>query len=138
MIEAHNSIFNYDLISLCETSLRESIEIPDSLLNEYIVSEIVSSKLEKEIDRLNQYHRRSNIVVRNVFLPEKEINKDLDNEIITMISKDLNLLNVFPDIDKLHHIGKIKERNGKFLFAFNSIANLNELLREMGMDEDLN
>ena len=35
LIEAHNSIFNYDLISLCETSLSESIEIPDPLLNDY-------------------------------------------------------------------------------------------------------
>ena len=35
LIEAHNSLFNYDLISLCETSLNESVEIPDPLLNEY-------------------------------------------------------------------------------------------------------
>ena len=35
LIEAHNSVFNYDLISLCETSLNESIEIPDPLLNDY-------------------------------------------------------------------------------------------------------
>ena len=35
LIEAHNSIFNYDLISLCETSISESIEIPDPLLNDY-------------------------------------------------------------------------------------------------------
>ena len=35
LIEAHNSLFNYDLISLCETSLTSSIEIPDPLLNEY-------------------------------------------------------------------------------------------------------
>ena len=35
LIEAHNSIFNYDLISLCETSLNKSTEIPGSLLNDY-------------------------------------------------------------------------------------------------------
>ena len=35
LIEAHNSILNYDLMSLCETSLNESTEIPDSLLNDY-------------------------------------------------------------------------------------------------------
>ena len=35
LIEAHNSIFDYDLISLCETSLKDSIEIPDPLLNDY-------------------------------------------------------------------------------------------------------
>ena len=35
LIEAYNSIFNYDLISLCETSLNNSTEIPDQLLNDY-------------------------------------------------------------------------------------------------------
>ena len=34
-IEAHNSIFNYDLISICETSLNDSVELPESLLNDY-------------------------------------------------------------------------------------------------------
>ena len=34
-IEAHNTLFNYDLISICETSLNDSIEIPDPLLNNY-------------------------------------------------------------------------------------------------------
>ena len=35
LIEVHNSIFNYDLISICETSLNDSVELPESLLNEY-------------------------------------------------------------------------------------------------------
>ena len=35
LIEAHNSIFNYDLISICETSLNDSVELPDTLLNDY-------------------------------------------------------------------------------------------------------
>ena len=35
LIEAHNSIFNYDLISICETSLNDSVELPESLLNDY-------------------------------------------------------------------------------------------------------
>ena len=35
LIEAHNSIFNYDLISICETSLNDSVELPDTLLNNY-------------------------------------------------------------------------------------------------------
>ena len=34
-IEAHNPIFNYDLISICETSLNDSVELPETLLNEY-------------------------------------------------------------------------------------------------------
>ena len=35
LIEAHNSIINYDLISICETSLNDSVELPKTLLNEY-------------------------------------------------------------------------------------------------------
>ena len=35
LLEAHNSNFNYDLISICETSLNDSVELPDILLNDY-------------------------------------------------------------------------------------------------------
>ena len=35
LIDAHNSIFNYDLISVCETNINDSIEIPETLLNDY-------------------------------------------------------------------------------------------------------
>ena len=35
LIEAHNSIFNYDLISICETSLNDSVELPETLLDVY-------------------------------------------------------------------------------------------------------
>ena len=33
LIEAHNALFNYDLISICETSLNDSI--PETLINDY-------------------------------------------------------------------------------------------------------
>ena len=36
LIEAHNSIFNYDFISICETSLNDSVELPETLLDDYI------------------------------------------------------------------------------------------------------
>ena len=35
LIEAHNSLFNYDLISICETCLNDSAELPETLLEEY-------------------------------------------------------------------------------------------------------
>ena len=35
LIEAHNAIFDYDLISVCETNLNDAIEIPEPLLNDY-------------------------------------------------------------------------------------------------------
>ena len=34
LIEAHNLIFNSDLISKCKTSLNDSIKLPDILLND--------------------------------------------------------------------------------------------------------
>ena len=34
-IEAHNILCNYVLVSICETSLNDSIKIPDPLLNDY-------------------------------------------------------------------------------------------------------
>ena len=36
LIEAHNSIFNYNLISVCETNLNDSVSLPETLLNDYI------------------------------------------------------------------------------------------------------
>ena len=36
LIEAHHSIFIYDLISICETSLNDSVELPETLLNDYM------------------------------------------------------------------------------------------------------
>ena len=35
LIEAHNTLFNYDLISICETSLNDSVELPETLLGDY-------------------------------------------------------------------------------------------------------
>ena len=35
LIEAHKSFFNYDLISVSETSLNDSVELPEPLLNKY-------------------------------------------------------------------------------------------------------
>ena len=36
LIEAYNSLFKYVLISICETGLNDSVELPEPLLNEYI------------------------------------------------------------------------------------------------------
>ena len=35
LLEAHNTNFNYDIISLCETSLNDTIQIPDNILPGY-------------------------------------------------------------------------------------------------------
>ena len=36
MTYTHTSIFNYDLVSICVTGLNDSVELPVTLLNEYI------------------------------------------------------------------------------------------------------
>ena len=35
LLEAHNSIFKYDIISLCETSLNEATKVPENILKGY-------------------------------------------------------------------------------------------------------
>ena len=36
LLEVQTSIFNYNLISLCETSLNDTVDLPDSFLEDYI------------------------------------------------------------------------------------------------------
>ena len=91
-------------------TLEEKVE---RLESKVVISEIVSKRLENELDRLNQYHRRSNIIIKNVFPPEKETNVDVTIKVTNILSNDLNLPDVIGEIDKLHRVGKIKDRNGK-------------------------
>ena len=78
-----------------------------------IVSERVSERLSLELDRLDQYHRRSNVVVKGMFLPERETNEDVERNIHKILKDDLKLPEAIQNIDKLHRVGKVKERNGK-------------------------
>ena len=36
LLEANNTLFTYDIISLCETSLNDSLKVPENILNGYI------------------------------------------------------------------------------------------------------
>ena len=77
------------------------------------VSEHVNMVLSQEVHALNQYSRRSNIVMRNIWLPENETNDQLTEKVKTLIRDELNLPSAVKDIDKLHRIGQVKEKNGK-------------------------
>ena len=35
LIEAHNQLYNYYLIFICETSLNDSVDLPDKLFDDY-------------------------------------------------------------------------------------------------------
>ena len=84
----------------------------DELESVKLISANVNDRLVDELDRLDQYTRRSNLIIRNIFLPEKETNEEISNKITKLISKDMNLPQAANDIDKLHRVGKIKKDNG--------------------------
>ena len=92
------------------SSLETKVAELDSRL---IVSERVSERLSLELDRLDQYHRRPNVVVKGMFLPERESNEDVEKNIHKILKDDLKLPEAIQNIDKLHRVGKVKEKNGK-------------------------
>ena len=46
LLEAHNSIHNYDFISICETSLNDTVDLPDEMLENYTTVLVI---LEEEV-----------------------------------------------------------------------------------------
>ena len=82
------------------------------LESEKAINNNVTKLLSEEVDRLDQYHRRSNIVIANILKPEHETQEELINKVHETL-KDLSIPNVIPEIDKLHRVGKTRERNGK-------------------------
>ena len=64
LIEDHNSIFNYDLISICETSLNDSVELPDTLLNDYTL--VPANPANSKNDGVGLFYKNSlPVIVRN-------------------------------------------------------------------------
>ena len=69
--------------------------------------------LTAEVDRLSQYIRRSNIVVKGVFLPEKGINEDVEKKVCDLVKDEMDIPDIIGDFDKAHRIGKVKIIKGK-------------------------
>ena len=90
--------------------LERKVEVLESRVT---ISERVSEKLSVEVDRLDQYHRRPNLIIRGMWLPERETNTDVERAVKNVIQNELKLPEVVNNIDKLHRTGKIKEKNGK-------------------------
>ena len=91
----------------------EKLEASESVLK------AVTSNLRNELDSLDQYGRRSNILIRNIEIDETD-SKDDDQEKIEIhvkdiIQKELKLPACAGEIDKLHRVGQKKEyQNKKF------------------------
>ena len=84
----------------------------DKLQDKQGVLSQVNSMLSLEVDRLNQYTRRSNVVIKNVFAPENETVPQVEEEVKKIIT-NMGLPEVIPDFDKAHRLGKIRTINGK-------------------------
>ena len=65
--------------------LENKVEVLES---QNAVSSKVTNELTKELDKLSQYTRRSNIIIKNVFLPETETNEDVTKIVNKIIAKD--------------------------------------------------
>ena len=59
----------------------------------------VNTELVKELDRVDQYSRRSNVIMKNVLLPENENQKQLEKKIKSIISNDIKLPTTVTDIE---------------------------------------
>ena len=84
------------------------------LENKNAVLETVTSNLEKELDRLDQYGRRSNVILRNLEFPAgKEDATVIEQTVKEIVTNQLNLPEAADEIDKVHRVGKKKDHQGK-------------------------
>ena len=80
--------------------LKGHITITESKL---AIAEHVSSTLHEQIDNQEQYSRRKCLIFEGIKVEQKEKDSDLEERILNIIQKDLQL-NIQPeDIDKVHH-----------------------------------
>ena len=77
-----------------------------------LVSSQVTNMLEKEVDRINQYGRRSSLVIKGIPLKERETNDDIKAQVLKIIREDLQLEQEAKDLDETHRIGP-KNDEGK-------------------------
>ena len=101
-------------IRLLKETIAKLEERVDALESFKIVSETVTESLRKELDRLDQYGRRSNVVIRNVEKPAgKESLEQIQEKVNDVVVNQLKSPNLANDIDKFHRIGRARTHGGK-------------------------
>lgn len=70
-----------------------------------------SDKLRSEVDRLDQYQRRSNVILKNVAVPNKQTQEGDEKFVKNLFDNELNLPDAFQEVDKLHRLGPIRTSN---------------------------
>ena len=81
------------------------------------VLKTANTNLQNELNSLDQYGQRANILIRNIEIDEND-NRDADQKKIeakvnNLISKELRLPGCVGEIDKLHRVGPKKDYNNK-------------------------
>ena len=67
-----------------------------------------SDKLKFEVDRLDQYQRRYNVILKNVAVPKKQTQEGDEKFVKNLFTKDLKLPDAYEDVDKLHRLGSAR------------------------------
>ena len=94
------------------TSLKYDLRIVNTRLD---VSSHVNSVLQKQVVDLQQYSRRSTILLENVPTKRNESTEDVETEVKTILIKNykVDATCLKNEFDKAHRIGKIKEDNNQ-------------------------
>ena len=106
------AILEGEVVALKETNVK--LEEKVALLEGRVaVAENVSEKLCLELDRLDQYHRRPSLIFRNAILPQNETQQAVEGIVKNVLEKELKLPDAVKDIDKLHRVGRVRQKGGK-------------------------
>ena len=96
-------------LKLAVRSLQHRLDIMEA---KALVSSQVTNMLEKEVDHLNQYGRRSSLVIKGIPLKERETNDGIKAQVLKIIREDLQLEQEAKYLDNTHRIGP-KHNEGK-------------------------
>ena len=92
-----------ETISKDNDILRNRVEVLESSVE---IGKNTSAKLRIEIDRLDQYQRRSNLILKNVVIPENQ-SQEGDTEFVkNLLQDEMKMQHAFSGADKLHRTGK--------------------------------
>ena len=72
----------------------------------------ISNVLKTEVERLDQYQRRYNVILKNVALPKKQTQEGDEKFVKNLFTKELNLPDVYDEVDKLHRLGRPRSGDG--------------------------
>ena len=71
-----------------------------------------SDRLKLEVDRLDQYQRRYNVVLKNVALPKKPTQEGDEKFVNNLFVKEPKLPGAYEEVDKLHRLGSVRTNDG--------------------------